>query len=164
VNPTRRLILLLVAIAALAATAALLPLHRLPEAVAELGPLAPVVGVLVGSALLIALVPPYPRVHGLWSALRPGWGSWWLSRSRSRPPWITFAAGRRWARDFLVRHSGDRLTRLDGWISRQGGALRRGGAVAADRPYGLAGYAYGASGVRCATTSSAPRWRRRRPR
>jgi uncharacterized membrane protein YdjX (TVP38/TMEM64 family) len=60
---------------------------------------------------------------------------------------ITFAAGRRLGRDFLVRHSGDRLTRLDGWISGQGVL-----SVAAVRslpigPYGLAGYAYGATGT-----------------
>src|SRR5262249_53092530 len=49
---------------------------------------------------------------------------------------------------FVIRHAGPRFTRLESWITREGTL-----AVAAVRalpigPYGLAGYAYGASAVR----------------
>jgi len=147
VNPTRRLVLLITAIVALAATAALLPLRRLPEAVAELGPLAPVVGVLLGSVLLVALVPRTPVSMACGLLFGPALGILVALLVTVTAAVVTFAAGRRLGRDFLVRHSGDRLARMDGWISRQGVL-----SVAAVRslpigPYGLAGYAYGASGV-----------------
>jgi uncharacterized membrane protein YdjX (TVP38/TMEM64 family) len=139
--------MLLVALAALAATAALLPLHRLPEAVAQLGALAPVVGVLLGSVLLVALVPRTPISMACGLLFGPALGILVALLVSVTAAVVTFAAGRRLGRDFLVRHSGDRLTRLDGWISRQGVL-----SVAAVRslpigPYGLAGYAYGATGI-----------------
>src|ERR1700694_4251366 len=60
VSPTRRIIALVVVVAALAAIALTLPLRALPVTVAHLGPMAPVVGVAVGAALLIAMIPRTP--------------------------------------------------------------------------------------------------------
>jgi uncharacterized membrane protein YdjX (TVP38/TMEM64 family) len=61
---------------------------------------------------------------------------------------VTFLAGRWLGRDFVVRRAGRRWHRIEEWVAREGVL-----AVTAVRalplgPYGLVGYAYGASGVR----------------
>ena len=59
-SPTRRMLALVVVVAGLTAIALRLPLAELPELVARLGPVAPAVGVVVGTALLVAMVPRTP--------------------------------------------------------------------------------------------------------
>jgi uncharacterized membrane protein YdjX (TVP38/TMEM64 family) len=147
VSPARRLVILLLALCGLVLAAVLLPLERVPAAVAGLGPLAPLAGVLIGSALLVALVPRTPISLACGLLFGPVLGTVCALVVSVAAAVITFAAGRKLGREFLVRHAGRRLTRLDGWISRQGVL-----SVAAVRslpigPYGLAGYAYGATGV-----------------
>ena len=61
---------------------------------------------------------------------------------------LTFAAGRFLGREFVAVRAGRRWQGLEQWVAREGVL-----AVAAVRalplgPYGLVGYAYGASGVR----------------
>jgi uncharacterized membrane protein YdjX (TVP38/TMEM64 family) len=148
--------LLVAGVAALAVAALLLPLDAVPEAVARLGPAAPVAGVLVGAALLVALVPrtPVSVACGLLfgATLGPICALFVMVVAAT----VTFVAGRLLGREFLMRWAqrlaGHRIgrawTSLDRWVAREGLL-----AVAAVRslplaPYGLVGYAYGASAVR----------------
>jgi uncharacterized membrane protein YdjX (TVP38/TMEM64 family) len=128
-------------------TAFALPLHDIPTAVRHLGLVAPVAAVAIGAGLLVALVPrtPISLACGLLFGALTGAVCALLVALVAAT--ITFAAGRWLGRDFVVRRAGRHWYRLEGWIEREG-AL----AVAAVRalplgPYGLSGYAYGASGV-----------------
>jgi uncharacterized membrane protein YdjX (TVP38/TMEM64 family) len=148
VSPTRRLILLVLGVVGLAATAWFLPLREVPELVGRLGPAAPAVGVVIGAALLTALVPrtPVSLACGLLFGATVGAVCALLVALVAAT--VTFVAGRMLGRDFVIRHAGPRFARLQSWITREGTL-----AVAAVRalpigPYGLVGYAYGASAVR----------------
>jgi uncharacterized membrane protein YdjX (TVP38/TMEM64 family) len=156
VSPTRRIIALVVVVVALAAIALTLPLGALPEAVAHLGPMAPVVGVAVGAALLIAMIPrtPISLACGLLFGAAAGAVCALLIAMVAAA--VTFAAGRWLGRDFVARYlvgraagpAARRWARLEAWVNREGVL-----AVAAVRalpigPYGLGGYVYGTSGIR----------------
>jgi uncharacterized membrane protein YdjX (TVP38/TMEM64 family) len=148
VNPTRRLAVLVLAVIGLAVTVWFLPLHAVADLVGRLGPAAPVVGVLVGAVLLVALVPrtPVSLACGLLFGAAAGAVCALLVALVAAA--VTFAAGRVLGREFVVRHAGARFARLESWITKEGTL-----AVAAVRalpigPYGLVGYAYGASAIR----------------
>jgi len=147
VSPTRRLIALILGVVGLALTAWFLPLREVPQLVGHLGPAAPVVGVVVGAALLTALVPrtPVSLACGLLFGATAGAVCALLVALVAAA--VTFVAGRLLGREFAIRHTGKRFARLESWITREGTL-----AVAAVRalpigPYGLIGYAYGASAV-----------------
>lgn len=166
-SPTRRMIVFVLAVAALATAAMLLPLETVPSAVDRLGPLAPLAGVIVGAALLMALVPrtPISIACGLLFGAALGAVSALVLAMVAAA--VTFVVGRLLGRDFVIRAAGRgwssgrlrprptsagsglrRWHTLERWISREGVL-----AVAAVRatplgPYGLVGYAYGASNVR----------------
>lgn len=155
-SPARRATLLAVGVIVAGVTALLLPLHAVPEAVARLGPLAPVTGVLVGAALLVALVPRTPISIACGLLFGPGLGTASALAITAVAAVATFTAGRLLGRDYVLvwaqRLAGRRMGRawdsVERWIAREGIL-----AVAAVRslplaPYGLVGYAYGASGVR----------------
>ena len=147
-SPTRRLIVLILGVVGLALTAWFLPLREVPQLVGHLGPAAPVVGVVVGAALLTALVPrtPVSLACGLLFGATAGAVCALLVALVAAA--VTFVAGRLLGREFAIRHTGKQFARLESWITREGTL-----AVAAVRalpigPYGLIGYAYGASAVR----------------
>jgi uncharacterized membrane protein YdjX (TVP38/TMEM64 family) len=134
-------------VAVLAAIAFTLPLHAIPTAVGHLGLLAPAAGVTIGAALLIALVPRTPISLACGLLFGAVTGAVCALLVALVAATVTFAAGRWLGRDFVRRRAGRHWHRLEGWIEREG-AL----AVAAVRalplgPYGLSGYAYGASAV-----------------
>jgi uncharacterized membrane protein YdjX (TVP38/TMEM64 family) len=140
--------LLVLTVVALAAAAWWLPVSSWSGAVADLGPAAPVAGVVLGAALLVALVPRTPVSLACGLLFGPFTGAACALLVAIAAAAITFAAGRWLGRDFVARHAGHRWNRLESWITRDGIL-----AVAAVRtiplgPYGLAGYAYGSSGVR----------------
>lgn len=150
------MVALLLGIAALAVAATVLPLAAVPDAVARLGPLAPVVGVAAGAALLVALVPRTPVSVACGLLFGAALGSVCALAVMVIAATVTFLAGRLLGRDFMTswaervagRRIGRAWTALERWIAREGIL-----AVAAVRslplaPYGLVGYAYGASGVR----------------
>jgi uncharacterized membrane protein YdjX (TVP38/TMEM64 family) len=148
VNPGSRALLLVAAVALLAAAAFAAPLAAVPAAVAALGPVAPVAGTAIGAALLVALVPrtPISLACGLLFGAVTGTVTALLVALIAAA--VTFTAGRLLGREFVARRAGRYWRRLEGWIDREGTL-----AVAAVRalplgPYGLAGYAYGASAVR----------------
>ena len=155
-RPGIRVVGLLLGIAVLAIAAALLPLPAVPETVARLGPLAPGVGVVAGAALLVALVPRTPVSVACGLLFGAALGSVCALAVMVIAAAVTFLAGRLLGRDFIStwadrvagRRSGRAWVALERWIAREGVL-----AVAAVRslplaPYGLVGYAYGASGVR----------------
>jgi uncharacterized membrane protein YdjX (TVP38/TMEM64 family) len=140
--------LLVLTVVVLAAAAWWLPVSSWSATVADLGPAAPVAGVVLGAALLVALVPRTPVSLACGLLFGPFTGAVCALLVAVAAAAITFAAGRWLGRDFVARHAGRRWNRLERWIT-QDGIL----AVAAVRaiplgPYGLAGYAYGSSGVR----------------
>jgi uncharacterized membrane protein YdjX (TVP38/TMEM64 family) len=148
VSPTRRLFVLVLTVAALATTAFILPLDAVPAAVGRVGLLAPVAGVVVGAALLVALVPRTPVSVACGLVFGAGLGAVCALALALVAAGITFGLGRMLGRDFVARRAGRRWHRLESWIAREGVF-----AVAAVRalplgPYGLIGYAYGASAVR----------------
>jgi uncharacterized membrane protein YdjX (TVP38/TMEM64 family) len=139
---------LVVAVAVLAVTALLLPLHAIPAAVAGLGVVAPLAGVAVGAALLVALVPRTPVSVACGLLFGAGLGTACALAVALLAAALTFTAGRLLGREFVVARAGRHWQRLEQWVAREGVL-----AVAAVRalplgPYGLVGYAYGASGVR----------------
>jgi uncharacterized membrane protein YdjX (TVP38/TMEM64 family) len=167
----RRMLALVLTVGLLTAIALRLPLGALPEAVAQLGPLAPVVGVVVGAALLVALIPRTPVSLACGLLFGAALGALCALLIALTAAAVTFAAGRWLGRDFVARrllgHGGGagpagegrdsrrwvrldrrRWARLEEWVTREGVL-----AVAAVRalpigPYGLGGYVYGTSGVR----------------
>lgn len=147
-SPTRRMLLLVLGVAALAGAAWLLPLRELPEAVERLGVAAPVAGAVVSALLLVALVPRTPislacgLLFGVWVGAACALVATMIAAA------VTFAAGRALGTEWVARRAGKRWAGMQTWLEREGTL-----AVAAVRalplgPYGLGGYAYGASGVR----------------
>jgi len=125
-----------------------IPLRRIPDVVRGLGAWGPVAAVALGALLLAALVPRTAISIGcgaLFGAIGGGLVAWAAALLAAVG---TFAAGRRLGRDVVAAHTGDRLARLDGWLARRGmlGVLVV--RMLPLGPYGLIGYAYGATGVR----------------
>lgn len=146
-SPTRRLLALVLGVAVLAAIAMVLPLGEIPDAVSRLGLLAPVAGVAVGAALLVALVPRTPISLACGVLFGAVTGTICAVILALVAATVTFVAGRWLGREFVQRRAGRRWAKLEEWISRDGVL-----AVAAVRalpigPYGLSGYAYGSSSV-----------------
>jgi uncharacterized membrane protein YdjX (TVP38/TMEM64 family) len=155
-SPRRRLGALVASVAALAAAAWAAPLDAIPDAVARLGPAAPVAGVLLGASLLIGLVPRTPISVACGLLFGPTTGSICALAVTMVAAAVTFLAGRilgrqgiqHWAHRAAGRRGGRAWAAIEQWIAREGVL-----AVAAVRslplaPFGLVGYAYGASGVR----------------
>jgi uncharacterized membrane protein YdjX (TVP38/TMEM64 family) len=147
-SDVRRLAALVAGVAALAIAAATLPLAQLPQQVANFGVGAPIAAVAVGAALLVALVPRTPISLACGVLFGAVTGAICALAAALVAAAVTFAAGRWLGREVVARRTGRLWTRLEGWIDREGVL-----AVAAVRalpigPYGLTGYAYGASGVR----------------
>lgn len=61
---------------------------------------------------------------------------------------ITYTAGRWAGRDLLLAKAGDRVHRLDQWLARRGVLAVVVVRLLPVAPFGLVGYAYGASSVR----------------
>jgi len=152
VTPTRRVIALLLGVAALAVGAALLPAG--PAAITGLGPasaitgLGPVAAVTLGAALLVALMPRTPISIACGLLFGAVLGGVCALAATLLAAGITFAAGRWLGREAVARWTGRRWSTIERWITHQGVL-----GVAAVRsvplgPYGLMGYAYGTTAVR----------------
>jgi uncharacterized membrane protein YdjX (TVP38/TMEM64 family) len=143
-----RLALLVTLVAALAVTAFLLPLHRIPDAVAELGPWAPVVGALIGALLLAALIPRTAISIACGATFGVLGGGFVALAAAMLAAAATFAIGRILGRDAVAARAGDRWARLDAWLSRRGLLAVTVVRMIPIAPYGLVGYAYGTTSVR----------------
>lgn len=156
-RPTRRVAVLLAGVAALAVAVAVAPIPDVPAMVERFGPAAPAAAVIVGAALLVALVPRTPISVACGLLFGPALGTVCAIVVAMLGAAATFTLGRLLGREFVVqrmarapggarlRHAFDAVER---WIGREGWL-----AVAAIRswplgPYGLVGYVYGTSAVR----------------
>jgi uncharacterized membrane protein YdjX (TVP38/TMEM64 family) len=139
-------------------------LDRVPHLLDRLGPLAPVAPVLIGAALLIALVPR-TLVTLAWGALfGPLGGAGYALAAALLAAAVGFGVGRLLGRDFIAAQSGPpvsggrplaawlrrHLGRLDGWLT---GTSVPGVVAVRLLPiggFGLVSYGYGVTGVRLA--------------
>lgn len=157
-SPTRRLSpaarrrlvrggLLALAVGALGAAAAVLPLRELPHLMSSLGPAAAVAVAVVGGLLLSVLVPRTAITIACGALLGPAIGAVAALAAAMIAAAATYFAGR-WAGHGALRaRAGGRLDRLDGWLNKRGLS-----AVLLVRflplaPFGLIGYAYGTTSV-----------------
>jgi uncharacterized membrane protein YdjX (TVP38/TMEM64 family) len=143
-----RLIALVLLIAALVTAAALLPLHRIPDAVQRLGAWGPAVGVLVAALLLAALVPRTAISIACGAVYGPIGGGVVALIAAMIAAFATFAVGRALGRDAIAARAGPRWSRLDAWLSRRGLLAVTVVRMMPIAPYGLVGYAYGTTSVR----------------
>jgi uncharacterized membrane protein YdjX (TVP38/TMEM64 family) len=143
-----RLIALGALIVALAITAALLPLGKIPDAIASLGPWAPVVATAAAALALSALVPRTAITLACGAAFGPLAGGVVALIAALIAAVATFAIGRSLGRDAIATWAPKRWARVDSWLTRRGLL-----AVIVVRslpigPFGLIGYAYGTTAVR----------------
>ncbi|HEX6968512.1 MAG TPA: VTT domain-containing protein [Micromonosporaceae bacterium] len=160
---TARFALLLVLLGGFGLVALLLPrpdLDRVPQLLDRLGPFAPLAPVLIGAALLIALVPR-TFVTLAWGALfGPFSGAGYALAAALLAAVLGYAVGRRLGRDFVAAPpeppvSGGPVARFRRHLARLDGRLSRTGmlGVIAVRllpigGFGLVSYGYGMTGVR----------------
>ncbi|WP_376771250.1 TVP38/TMEM64 family protein [Rhizomonospora bruguierae] len=147
----RRFILLLAVIGALAGGAFLAPmpsLREIPEAAGHLGPAGPVIAVLGGALLLIAMVPRTAITLATGALFGPVGGTGYALAATLIGAVIAFALGRLLGRDFVAARVRGRLAKLDSWFERQSvlgvitvRLLPIGG-------FGLVSYGYGTTGAR----------------
>ncbi|SDZ07478.1 Uncharacterized membrane protein YdjX, TVP38/TMEM64 family, SNARE-associated domain [Micromonospora pattaloongensis] len=136
------------AVAALALVAALLPLERLGSAVATVGPAGPVVAVTVGAVLLAALVPRTAISLGSGALFGALAGGVYALLAAVLAGVVTFVAGRWAGHGRLAASAGGRLARVDNWLARRGVLAVVVVRLLPVAPFGLVGYAYGATSVR----------------
>ena len=137
----RKPALLVLAVAALAVAAWRLPVQEWATQVS------PVPAVLIGAALLCALVPrtPISLIAGALLGAYTGAASAFAAALIAAL--LTFAAGRWAGHDLLAQRAGERLHRLDTWIARSGLLAVIVVRMLPLAPFGLIGYAYGTSSV-----------------
>ncbi|MBY8872782.1 VTT domain-containing protein [Micromonospora sp. PLK6-60] len=147
----RRFALLLLLLAAFAALLPALPRPdpaRLPELADSLGGLAPVVAIVGGALLLVALVPRTFITLASGAIFGPVEGAAYALGAALLAAAIGFAVGRALGREFVAERVRGRLARLDGWFARQsvlGVATVRLLPIAG---FGLVSYGYGTTAAR----------------
>ncbi|WP_162907008.1 TVP38/TMEM64 family protein [Allorhizocola rhizosphaerae] len=133
-----RLAGLAIAVAVLAVVGWQLPLREL----------SPVAVVPVAVVMLCALVPRTAvslacgAIFGAWA------GAAWALSAALIAATITYALGHWAGREMLLAKAGPRITALDGWLARRGLLAVVVVRLLPIAPFGLVGYAYGASSVR----------------
>lgn len=108
----------------------------------------PIATVMLGAALLCVLVPRTVLSLACGALFGPFAGAAWSLSAAVIAAALTYFAGQWAGRDLLVARAGTRVKALDSWIKRRGML-----AVIVVRqlpiaPFGMVGYAYGASSVR----------------
>lgn len=124
------------------------PVAELPAVADRLGPAAPIVAVLGGALLLVALVPR-TVVTVAWGAIfgaLPGAG--YALAAALLAAAAGFAAGRLLGRDFVAERVRGRLARLDHWFARQGVLGVISVRLLPIAGFGLVSYGYGTTGAR----------------
>jgi uncharacterized membrane protein YdjX (TVP38/TMEM64 family) len=142
-----RFALLAAGVGALAGVSALLPLREIAETLSAMGPSAVVAVAVLGGMLLSVLVPRTLITMTCGALLGAVTGGAAALAAAVIAAVATYYAGRWAGRGALQARAGSRLARLDGWLNRRGLA-----AVLLVRflplaPFGLVGYAYGATSV-----------------
>lgn len=134
--------LLGLAVAVIAVASAQLPVR---EWAAQVSPPA---AIAIGAVLLCSLVPrtPISLVAGaLFGAYA---GAAWAFSAAVIAAALTFAGGRWAGRELVAQRAGERLRRVDSWMARRGLIAVVVVRLLPIAPFGLVGYAYGASSVR----------------
>lgn len=147
----RRFLILLACVGALAGLAFLAPLpslHEVPRLASQLGPAGPVIAVIGGALLLIAMVPRTAITLATGALFGPVGGTGYALGAALLGALIAFCLGRILGRDFVADRVRGRLARLDCWFKRQSvfgvitvRLLPIGG-------FGLVSYGYGTTGAR----------------
>ena len=146
----RRLVrfgILAVLIGGLALAATVLPLRHIADAVVALGPAAAVAIAVVGGLLLSVLVPRTAITLACGALLGAATGAATALAAAVIAAIATYYAGRWAGRGALSGRSGGRLQRLDGWLNRRGLTAVLMVRLLPLAPFGLVGYAYGATSV-----------------
>jgi uncharacterized membrane protein YdjX (TVP38/TMEM64 family) len=120
----------------------------LEELVGSAGVLGPLVFVLVYAVLTVALVPGTLVTVVAGAAFGAVWGSVLAVVGASLGAIAAFAIARRAGRERVERRLGDRLTRVDGWITGRGFLTVLNLRLIPVVPFSLLNYAAGLSGVR----------------
>nr|WP_050777887.1 VTT domain-containing protein [Micromonospora sp. ATCC 39149]QLJ97235.1 TVP38/TMEM64 family protein [Micromonospora carbonacea] len=147
----RRFALLLLLLAGFAALLPVLPrpeVAALPRLADGLGGYAPVVAILGGALLLVALVPRTFVTLAVGAIFGPLEGAVYALGAALLAAALGFAVGRALGREFVAERVRGRLARLDGWFTRQsvlGVATVR---LLPISGYGLVSYGYGTTGAR----------------
>lgn len=125
-------------------------LAELPARADRLGPLGPVVGIVGGALLLVALVPRtfVTLASGaLFGALE---GAAYALGAALLAAALGFAVGRVLGREFVAERTRGRLARLDGWFARQSVLGVMTVRLLPISGFGLVSYGYGTTGARLA--------------
>jgi uncharacterized membrane protein YdjX (TVP38/TMEM64 family) len=148
-TPARtRFVVLVALIAVLAAAVALLPLHRIPDATADLGAWGPPAAIALGALLLAALVPR-TAISIACGALFGAIGGGFVALAAAIVAFVvTFVIGHWLGRDAVAARTGGRIATLDTWLNRTGLLSVIVVRLLPIAPYGLVGYAYGTTSVR----------------
>ncbi len=143
-----RLASLILLIIGLAIAVAFTPLQRVPDAIRQLGAWGPVVGIVLGGALLCALVPR-TAISIACGALFGAIGGGFVGLAGAiLGAAATFEIGRALGRDAVASRAGPRWNRLDRWLTRRGLLAVTVVRLLPLAPYGLIGFAYGTTSVR----------------
>jgi uncharacterized membrane protein YdjX (TVP38/TMEM64 family) len=138
----RKPAVLLVAVGILALVAWRLPVQEWAQRIG------PITTVAVGALLLCALVPR-TAISLACGALFGAWaGATWSLSAAVLAATVTFAAGRWAGRSLVEAKAGERLRALDGWLAKRGLLAVIVVRLLPIAPFGLVGYAYGASSTR----------------
>jgi uncharacterized membrane protein YdjX (TVP38/TMEM64 family) len=137
----KRLLTLALTVAALAIAALLLPVDEWTARVS------PALAVPLGVGLLCALVPRTPISIAFGVLFGAVTGALWAIVTALLAATITFFAGRWAGREVLEKRAGPRLRNLDGWLAERGLLAVVVVRMIPVAPYGMMGYAYGASSV-----------------
>jgi uncharacterized membrane protein YdjX (TVP38/TMEM64 family) len=143
-----RLAGLILLVAALAVAVAVLPLHRIPDAIRHLGAWGPAAGVAIGALLLCALVPRTAISIACGALFGAVGGGFVALVAGILGAVATFEIGRALGRDAVESLAGARWARLDAWLTRRGLLAVTVVRIMPLAPYGVIGYAYGTTSVR----------------
>jgi uncharacterized membrane protein YdjX (TVP38/TMEM64 family) len=123
-------------------------LDRVPQVVDRLGPAAPLAAVLIGTVLLIALVPR-TLITLAWGAVFGALGgAGYTMAAALLAAAIGFGIGRLLGRDFVAERVRGRLARLDHWFARQSVLGVMTVRLLPVGGFGLVSYGYGTTGAR----------------
>ena len=123
---------------------------QLPQLVQRLGPLAPIIAVIGGALLLVALVPR-TAITVAWGALFGSLqGAAYTLAAALLAAALGFLVGRLLGREFVAERVRGRLARLDGWFARQSVLGVIGVRLVPLGGFGLVSYGYGTTGARLA--------------
>ncbi|WP_091446812.1 TVP38/TMEM64 family protein [Micromonospora yangpuensis] len=147
----RRFLLLVAMLAGFGLLVLLVPLPapgEIPQLADRLGPFAPFAAIVVGTLLLVALVPRTFVTLAAGAVFGPFTGALYALGAALLAAALGFAAGRLLGREFVAERVRGRLARLDHWFARQSVFGVMTVRLLPISGYGLVSYGYGTTGAR----------------